>query len=220
MTSPSANPDHLPMALGDGDMAHRPPAPGRRGLPRPLPGRDPPPRRVRPARLPHLVPTRGLEPLARPAPPHRALRPLDAGDPPLRRLDRVAADVRRGRLLPHLRHRRAPGALPRRLRPPPERPARVTHPRPDPPAARSPARPRGTPANPCDFALVCLLGLLGPAHLRGLRAGHRRHRRGARPPRPARGRQGPQGRPRPAASRGRPRRGPRHRRPHRPGRCC
>ncbi len=41
--------------------------------------------------------------------------------------------------LPHLRHRRHPGAFTRRPRPPSERPTRITHPRALAPAVRSPA---------------------------------------------------------------------------------
>jgi integrase len=63
-------------------------------------------------------------------------------------------------------------------------------------------------ANPCDFALVAMLGLLG-LRIFEYQRGHRRSRRGARPPGAARVRQGHQARPGPAATSGRP--------GHRPG---
>jgi integrase len=47
----------------------------------------------------------------------------------------------------------------------------------------------------CDFALVAMLGLLRPAHLRSDRSRHRRPRRRARPPGPARVRRRHQDRP-------------------------
>ena len=52
-------------------------------------------------------------------------------------------------------------ALTRRARPPSRRPGRVTHPGVHPPAVRGPAHRRPAVANPCDFALVAMLGLLG-----------------------------------------------------------
>ena len=74
--------------------------------------------------------------------------------------------------------------------------------------------------NPYDFALVCLLGLLGLRIFEATGARHRRPRRGTRPPRPARRRQGRQGRPHPAATGRRPRHRPRHRRPQPAARSC
>ena len=67
-------------------------------------------------------------------------------------------------------------------------------------------------ANPCDFALVAMLGLLG-LRIRGHRRRHRRPRRRTRPPGAARVRQGHQDRPGPAAASGRPGHRPRDRRP-------
>ena len=59
-------------------------------------------------------------------------------------------------------------------------------------------------ANPCDFALVAMLGLLGLRIFGSYRREHRRPWRGARPPGTARVRQGRQGRPGAAAPSGRP----------------
>ena len=70
-------------------------------------------------------------------------------------------------------------------------------------------------ANPCDFALVAMLGLLGLADLRGHRRGYRRPRRRTRPPGAAGVRQGHQGRPGPAAASRRPGHRPGNRHPGR-----
>jgi integrase/recombinase XerD len=58
-------------------------------------------------------------------------------------------------------HRRPARALPGRTRPPPARAGRLTDARADPSTTRSSAHRRPAPPNRCDFALVCLLGLLG-----------------------------------------------------------
>ena len=101
--------------------------------------------RVRPARAtwPGAATTAWTR-CTRAAAAHRALHAVDAGGPPVQALHRVPAGLGRGRLLPHLRHRRRPRALPGRARPPTRRARRVTHPRADPPAVRSAAhrRPR------------------------------------------------------------------------------
>jgi integrase/recombinase XerD len=61
-------------------------------------------------------------------------------------------------------------------------------------------------SNPFDFALVCLLGLLGLRIFETVGADIDDLGEGARPPGPARARQGRQGRPGPAATRCQPRR--------------
>src|SRR5262245_21285802 len=69
----------------------------------------------------------------------RALHPVDAREPPAQALDGVAAFLRDGWVLPHLRHRRPAGALTGRARPPTDGPARVTDAGIHPPAVRGPA---------------------------------------------------------------------------------
>ena len=86
---------------------------------------------------------------------------MDAGDPPVQALHRLAALLGRGRVLPDLRDRRPPGALTRRARPSPCGPSGVptlgfTHLQFE--ALLTAARHS---AHPCDFALVAMLGLLG-----------------------------------------------------------
>jgi integrase/recombinase XerD len=96
-------------------------------------------------------------------PPHRAVRPLDARNPPLRAVHRLPADVHRRRVLPHLRHviddrlEHSPADYVRRPNVPPESPTLgLSHLQLE--ALLTAAR---TSHNTCDFALVCLLGLLG-----------------------------------------------------------
>ncbi|MEU4625181.1 site-specific integrase [Actinoplanes sp. NPDC023801] len=98
--------------------------------PRTLPRILPAAHRLRPQGLPALVGRPGAEPAASGADGHRALRALVARRPLLPAVDGFPADVCGDRLLPRLRHRRDPAALTRRLRPPADRPDRVTHPRP------------------------------------------------------------------------------------------
>jgi hypothetical protein len=66
----------------------------------------------------------GLDALAAPGAPH----PMDAGDPPAQALHRLPPVLRRGRVLPDLRHRQNHGALTRRARPPSRGARRITHP--------------------------------------------------------------------------------------------
>src|ERR1019366_490498 len=100
-------------------------------------------------------------PAGRPAAARGAVHPVDAGDPPVQALHRLAALLGRGRVLPDLRDRRPPGALTRRARPSPCGPSGVptlgfTHLQFE--AFLTAARHS---AHPCDFALVAMLGLLG-----------------------------------------------------------
>ena len=86
---------------------------------------------------------------------------MDAGDPPIQALHRLPEVLRRGRVLPDLRHRRHPGALTRRACPPSRGPAEsptlgFTHLQFE--ALLTAARQS---PNLCDFALVAMLGLLG-----------------------------------------------------------
>src|SRR5262249_54868396 len=68
-------------------------------------------------------------------------------------------------------------------------------------------------SNPCDFALVAMLGLPGLRNLRSHRSRHRRPRRRTRPSGAVRMRQRDQGRPDPAAASGRAGHRPRDRHP-------
>ncbi len=94
------------------------------------------------SRLPDLVRRTRRRPAQDHPPLHRALRPVDAGTTPPRRQHRLAPGVGRRRVLPDLRHRRRPRALPRRVRPPPTRPAQSPDARAEPSAVRSDARRR------------------------------------------------------------------------------
>ena len=104
---------------------------------------------------------RGLDPLAAQRPAPGAVHPVDAGDPPVQALHRVPAVLGCGRVLPHLRPRRHLAALTRRACPPPRSPRRITDARVHPPAVRALLTAARKSANPCDFALVAMLGLLG-----------------------------------------------------------
>ena len=73
----------------------------------------------------------------------------------------VSALLRRGRVLPDLRHRRCAGALARRARPPPVSPGRITHPRLTHLQFEALLTAARQSPHPCDFALVAMLGLLG-----------------------------------------------------------
>jgi integrase len=86
---------------------------------------------------------------------------VDAGNPPVQALHRFTAVLGHRRVLPDLRHRWPAGALARRARPPalgpPESPTLgFTHLQFE--ALLTAARES---SNPCDFALVAMLGLLG-----------------------------------------------------------
>ena len=109
-------------------------------VPRPLPRRDPPSRRIGPPRVPHLVRTTRPGPLCRQTPARRAVCPMDARNPPLRRLDRPPSRVHRRRVLAHLRHRRTPRALPR----PTTFAALTSHPNPRQTKAWAATQPRST----------------------------------------------------------------------------
>ncbi len=104
----------------------------------------------------------------------RGLDPLAAQRPHVELYVRWMQEVRRYKpstvsrpmavvagVLPHLRHRPGAGPLTRRVRPPPQRAPRITHPGPDPPALRGHAGHRPPVPNLNDFALVAMLGLLG-----------------------------------------------------------
>ena len=109
--------------------------------------------------LPHLVRRARTGPAGRPATAPGAVGPVDAGDPPVQP-STVPGGFRRGRVLPDLRHRRimeeSPAEHVRRPR------CLLSHPRSaHPPAVRGAAHRRPGIANPCDFALVAMLGLLG-----------------------------------------------------------
>jgi integrase/recombinase XerD len=117
--------------------------------------------RIRPALLPVLVRRARPGPAGRPAAAPRALNPVDAGDPPVQAVHRLPAVLGRGRVLPDLRPRRNHGALARRACARPAVPAEspplgFTHLQFE--ALLNAARDS---ANPCDFALVAMLGLLG-----------------------------------------------------------
>ena len=120
---------------------------------RPCAGRD----RAAGPRPPHRP---GPRPAGGGAYGHRTARALTAGCGPLPALDGLPSAVHCGWLLPGLRHRRHPGSLAGRLRP-------------DHGASESPTLGLGhlqfeapitaarLSANPNDFALIALLGLLG-----------------------------------------------------------
>ncbi|MFI7552627.1 tyrosine-type recombinase/integrase [Micromonospora sediminimaris] len=138
---------------------------------------------------------------------YRTVRALAARRPPVPTLDGVPSAVGRGRVLSGLRHRRDPGALASRLRPPTHGPSRVTDPWTRAPTVRSPDHHR-----PDVFESERLRAGRAPgptrlADLRSLRVEYRRPGRGTRPPGAARTRQRRQGRPRPATTRS----GPGHR---------
>ncbi|MDQ1711375.1 MAG: integrase/recombinase XerD [Frankiaceae bacterium] len=118
--------------------------------------------RVRPAGLLRLVPGPAARAAGRPAQRPRAVSPLDAGRPPVQAVHRVPTAVGRRRFLPNVRHRRRPGALPGRVRPATDCSSGVTHARADTPAVREAMLTAARQSSsPFDFALVCLLGLLG-----------------------------------------------------------
>ena len=71
------------------------------------------------------------------------------------------AAVHRGRLLPHRRDRRAPRALPGRVRPATEDRHRVPTLWASTAWSSAPSSPKARPPEPRDHALACLLGLLG-----------------------------------------------------------
>ena len=105
----------------------------------------------------------------------RGLDPLAARRPHLELYIRWMQEIRRfkpstvsrrfsvdGRVLPDLRHRRPAGALTRRARPPALGPRRSHRPWGSPTCSSRPCSPRPAQSpNPCDFALVAMLGLLG-----------------------------------------------------------
>jgi integrase/recombinase XerD len=100
-------------------------------------------------------------PAGRAAPAPGAVHPVDAGDPPVQALHRVPAVLSDGRVLPDLRPGRRLAAFARRARAPPSGARRIA----DPgfthlqfEALLTAARES---ANPSDFALVAMLGLLG-----------------------------------------------------------
>ncbi len=146
-----------------------------------------------------------LPPLAAKRGACRALRAVDAGRPAVQVLDRLAPGLDRGRLLPHLCHRRTPRALTSRPRPPTTDLQRVPDPGPDPPAVRG--DPDRGPRLDQQLRLRPGRHARPPRapDLRGHRRQHRRPRRGARPPGPAGPRQGRQARPDTTATGGRPR---------------
>ena len=127
-------------------------------------------------------------------------------------IHRVTPAVGGGRLLPHLRHRRPPGASPADYVRCPPVSGRVTDTGPHPSAVRGIDRGRQSP-NLFDFALVDDARPPRAADLRGHRRQHRRPRRGARPPRAARAGQGRQNRAGPVATRRGPSDRPSGRRP-------
>jgi integrase/recombinase XerD len=86
---------------------------------------------------------------------------MDAGDPPLPSLHGLAAGLSAVRVLPHLRHRRAPGAFSRRVRSPPDGAAGVPNPGVEYLQFEAMLVAARTSANRFDFALVSMLGLLG-----------------------------------------------------------
>jgi integrase len=86
---------------------------------------------------------------------------VDTGDPPVQTFHRIPAVLGHGRVLSHLRRGRHLAALTRRARPPTRSPAEsptlgFTHLQFE--ALLTAARES---PNPCDFALVAMLGLLG-----------------------------------------------------------
>jgi hypothetical protein len=86
---------------------------------------------------------------------------VDAGDPPVQAFYRIPAVLGHGRVLPHLRRGWHLAALTRRARPPPSVPAEsptlgFTHLQ----FEALLTATRESP-NPCDFARVAMLGLLG-----------------------------------------------------------
>jgi integrase/recombinase XerD len=104
---------------------------------------------------------RGLDPLAAQR-PHT--EPYTRWMQEIRRvqaLHRLPAVLGRGRVLPDLRPGRRAAAFTRRACAPSRRPGRVTHLGVHPLAARGLLTAARESANPCDFALVAMLGLLG-----------------------------------------------------------
>ena len=104
----------------------------------------------------------------------RGLDPLAAQRPHLELYIRWMQEIRRfelstvsppvlscGRVLPDLRHRRPHAALTRRACPPPSGARRIARPGVHPPAVRALLTAARESPNPCDFALVAMLGLLG-----------------------------------------------------------
>ncbi len=86
---------------------------------------------------------------------------MDAGDPPVQALYRVPPVLRHGRVLPDLRSGPPHPALARRARPPPRGARGVAHPRFTHLLFEALLTAARESANPCDFALVAILGLLG-----------------------------------------------------------
>ena len=86
---------------------------------------------------------------------------MDAGGPPVPALNGVAPVLGCGRVLPDLCHRRRPGALTGRACPPALSPARITHLGFTHLQFEALITTARQSPNPCDFALVAMLGLLG-----------------------------------------------------------
>ena len=104
---------------GRSSCPHHTSAAARRGrLPGPPQGLLSRAHRIRSPLLPFLVRRARPGPAGCAAPASGVVHPLDAGDPPVQALHRLPALLGRGRFLPHLRHRRPPGALAQHVRRP------------------------------------------------------------------------------------------------------
>jgi Phage integrase family len=118
----------------------------------------------------------------RPAAAPGAVHPVDAGDPPVQALHRLAAVLRRGRVLPHLCHRRRTGALTRRACAPSLSARQVADSRVHSSAVRGPADRGPSVRQSLRLRARGHARAAGPADLRGHRGRHHRPRRRARPP--------------------------------------